>query len=85
MEPHKPFSTHLYKRETIIVDHEMGGFTIPNDTPRDRPRRQLRQRATRPEGDELPIISTEDDMLMDPYSVVQRRLTTWHGGGITPT
>ncbi|CAI9283615.1 unnamed protein product [Lactuca saligna] len=60
-------------------------FTIPNDTPRDRPGKRVRQLARGPEGDELPVISTEDEMSMDPYSVAQRRLTTWHGRGITPT
>lgn len=32
LELHKPFSTLLYKRATIIVDHGMGGFSILDET-----------------------------------------------------
>lgn len=73
VETQKPFSNLLYKRENIIVDHGMGGFSIPDDTPRDRPGRRVRQRARGPEGDESPVVPTEDEIPMDPYSVVERR------------
>lgn len=33
VEPQKPLSKLLYKKETIIVDHGMDGFSIPDDTP----------------------------------------------------
>lgn len=32
VEPQKTFSTLLYKRAWIVVDHGMGGFSIPDDT-----------------------------------------------------
>ncbi|CAI9283616.1 unnamed protein product [Lactuca saligna] len=32
LELHKPFSTLLYKRATIVVDHGMGDFSILDDT-----------------------------------------------------
>ncbi|CAI9288360.1 unnamed protein product [Lactuca saligna] len=73
VETHKPCSTLVYQRATIIGYHGVGGFSILDDTPCDQPRRRVRQRARGPVGDESPVVPTKDEMTMDPYSVVQRR------------
>lgn len=36
VEPQKPFYVLLYRWANIIVDLRMGGFSIPDDTPRQR-------------------------------------------------
>ena len=39
------FSPLLYKRVCIIIENGYGNFSIPNDTPRNQPGRQVRQRS----------------------------------------
>ncbi|CAI9270687.1 unnamed protein product [Lactuca saligna] len=56
-----------------LEDHGMGHFSIPDDTPRDRPWRRVRQRGRGPEGDDPPMVLTGEELPMDPYSVAQRR------------
>ncbi|CAI9277084.1 unnamed protein product [Lactuca saligna] len=72
VEKGKPFSTLLYKRENVIVDHGMGGFSIPDDTPRGRVPRRVRQRRD-PNEDAPPVVPTDDKLPMDPYSISSRR------------
>lgn len=64
----KPFSPLLYKRENFVVDNGFRNFSIPNDNPRDRLRRRVRQRLDDVE-EEPPVIPTEDELPMDPYNV----------------
>lgn len=73
VEPQKPLSTLLYSRENIVVDHGMGHFAIPDDTLRGQAPRQVRQRGREPEADEPPIVRTDDELPMDPYSIARRR------------
>ncbi|CAI9303859.1 unnamed protein product [Lactuca saligna] len=65
------FSTLLYKRATIFV-HGMGGFSIPDDTPRGRVPRRVRQRRD-PEEDEPLVVPTDDELPMDPYTIALRK------------
>ncbi|CAI9298314.1 unnamed protein product [Lactuca saligna] len=66
------FSTLLYKRENIIVDHGMGAFSIPDDTPSGRVPRWVRQRRD-PEEDEPAVAPTDEELPMDPYRISRRR------------
>ncbi|CAH1417055.1 unnamed protein product [Lactuca virosa] len=72
VESHKPFSTLFYKRADIDVDHGMGGFAIPDDTPRGRVPRRVRQRRETEE-EEPPFVPTDDELPMDPYRISRRR------------
>lgn len=51
----------------------MGGFSIPEDTPRGRVPRWVRQRRD-PNEDEPPVVPTDDKLPMDPYCISRRRL-----------
>ena len=50
----------------------MGGFSIPDDTPRHRVPSRGRQWGNEAEADE-PVVPEEDEMPMDLYSVARRR------------
>lgn len=52
-----------------MLDNELGNFSIPNDSPRDQPRRRVRQTPDDHE-EEPPIIPIEDGLPMDMYNVV---------------
>ncbi|CAI9288107.1 unnamed protein product [Lactuca saligna] len=73
IESQNAFSTLLYMRENIVEDHRFGKFSTPNDTPRDQPGGQVRQRGGELDKDEPPVIPTEDELPMVPYSVASRR------------
>ncbi|CAH1427605.1 unnamed protein product [Lactuca virosa] len=73
VKPQNPFSTLLYKRANIVVDHGFGNFGIPDDTPRGQVPRRVRPRGNVPEGEEPPVVPEVDEMPMDPYSVARRR------------
>ncbi|CAI9299788.1 unnamed protein product [Lactuca saligna] len=75
VEPQKTFSTLLYKRAHLIVDHGMGGFSIPEDTPRHRVPSRGRQRGNEAEADK-PVVPEEDKMPMDPYSMARDDMST---------
>lgn len=56
-----------------MVDNGLGKFSIPNDMPRNRLVRRVRQRSGEAEEDEPPVIPTEEELPMDPYNVAMRR------------
>ncbi|CAI9282080.1 unnamed protein product [Lactuca saligna] len=73
VEPQKPFSVLLYKRTNIVVDHVVGTFRIPDDTPCQWVPNRGRQWGREAGEDEPPVVHADDELPMDPYNATRRR------------
>ncbi|CAH1440187.1 unnamed protein product [Lactuca virosa] len=75
----------LYKRAHIVVDNGLGNFSIPNDTPRNQPRRRVRPRGGEADKDEPPMIPIEDELPVDPYNMALRQFQVNLARGVNYT